>query len=105
LYELSEFWLAFRLSLFSRLRFHSVGCGKFALPMRFGPQSTRMQFTGLVDGCGARRTRHAVNLFPGKIFGFHCPIMERFITGVLLNIAHRKSQRRKELLRRGMGQF
>ena len=55
-----------------------------------------MQFTGFVDGCGASGTRHCVDLFSGKFFGLHCPMMKRSKAGILLNIAQcvRSAKRR-----------
>jgi hypothetical protein len=98
-YAVSEFCLTFERLPFSGLGFQSVGRAKFSVPMWLGTQGTRIQFTGLVDGCGASGTSHCVDLFSGKFSGLHCPIMERSKAGMLLNIAHDYSW----LLWRGAG--
>jgi hypothetical protein len=46
-----------RLS-FAELRFHGLGCGKFAISVGLGAQGTRMQFASFLGRCTTSRTRH-----------------------------------------------
>jgi hypothetical protein len=57
-----------------------------------------MQFTWLINGCGAGWARYCVNLLPRNFSDFHCPNHGTFRTILLLNIAHRTWQDGKELL-------
>ena len=43
---------------FGRLGFHSLGGGKFPIPVWLGARGSRVQFTSLMVGCTTSRTRH-----------------------------------------------
>jgi hypothetical protein len=55
---------------FDAIRFQSVRCGKFPIPMWVKAESTRMQFTRFPGRCTAGGTTHGVYLLHSE-FGFH----------------------------------
>src|SRR6267378_2889691 len=56
---------------FVALRFQSVRCGKFPIPMWLKAESTRMPFTRFPDRCTTGGTTHGVYLLHGEFLGFH----------------------------------
>jgi hypothetical protein len=56
---------------FVALRFQSVRCGKFPIPMWLKAESTRMKFTRFPGRCTTGGTTHGVHLLHGEFLGFH----------------------------------
>jgi hypothetical protein len=56
---------------FDAIRFQSVRCGKFPIPMWLKAESTRMQFTRFPDRCTAGGTTDGVYLLHAEFLGFH----------------------------------
>ena len=68
---------------FVALRFQSVRCGKFPIPMWLKAESARMQFARFPGRCTTGGTTHGVNLLQGEFFGFQSAVV--FLRGRWLN--------------------
>ena len=60
---------------FDAIRFQSVRCGKFPIPVWLKAESTRMQFTRFPGRCTTRGTTHGVYLLHGEFLGFHSVVV------------------------------
>jgi hypothetical protein len=66
-----------RLLSFALAPFHSLGGGKFPIPVWLGAPGTRMQFTSFMDRCATSRTRHGEYLFQREFLAFHHQIIKQ----------------------------